>query len=242
MYKVLLLNGSPRKEKSCTLRVARKFAEGIKESRECSIEEICLADCRIKQCMGCLSCWGRTAGECVIKDDDIPMLKQKIMDADLIIEAFPLYFFGMPGTVKVFTDRMLSIMNTYEGQLPVEGTPFHGFRYDMSGKRFAIVSTCGYAQTDLIYDSLLSQLDCICGKENYYALLCPQGKLLSIPELWERMETYLEKYKAAGAELATTGELSDETIKNLRVAPLDERKFKILLEMFWRNEKSGKNV
>ena len=97
MYKVLLLNGSPRKEKSCTLRVARKFAEGIKESRECSIEEICLTDCRIKQCMGCLSCWGRTAGECVIKDDDIPVLKQKIMDADLIIEAFPLYFFVMPG-------------------------------------------------------------------------------------------------------------------------------------------------
>ena len=113
---------------------------------------------------------------------------------------------------------------------------------DMSGKRFVVVSTCGYAQTDLIYDSLLSQLDCICGKENYYALLCPQGKLLSIPELWERMETYLEKYKAAGAELGKTGELSDETVKNLRVAPLDERKFKILLEMFWRNEKSGKNV
>ena len=55
MYKILLLNGSPRKEKSCTLRVARKFAEGIKDSRECSIEEICLDDCRIKQCMGCLS-------------------------------------------------------------------------------------------------------------------------------------------------------------------------------------------
>ena len=56
------------------------------------------------------------------------------------------------------------------------------------------------------------------------------------------VRSVLEKYKAAGAELGKTGELSDETVKNLRVAPLDERKFKILLEMFWKNEMSGKNV
>lgn len=242
MYKVLLLNGSPRKENSCTLRVARKFVQGIKEARECSVEEVCLYDCRINQCTGCLSCWGRTAGECVVKNDDIPMLKQKIMEADVIVEAFPLYFFGMPGTVKVFTDRMLSIMNTYKGQLPVEGTPFHGFRYDMSGKHFVVISTCGYAQTDLIYDPLLAQLDCICGKDNYYALLCPQGKLLSIPELWERMETYIEKYKAAGAELAQSGEISSETVQNLRVAPFDDRRFRILLDMFWKQEMGIKDV
>ena len=237
VMKVLVLNGSPRREKSCTIRVAHKFVEGMKKAVDCSVEEINISDCKITPCLGCLSCWGRTEGECVIKNDDIPMLKQKIMEADVIIESYPLYFFGMPGTMKVFTDRMLSMMCTYEGQAPVVGQPFHGIRGDMSGKRFIIISTCGYAQTDLIYDSLLKEYDCICGADNYYALLCPQGKTLSVPELWERMDIYLEKYVDAGAELAATGKLGEDTILELRKPPFYERRFKLLLKKFWEDER-----
>ena len=238
-YKILLLNGSPRKEMSATIRVARKFAQGIKENKEnCEIEEINIADCNITPCLGCLSCWGRTEGECVIKNDDIVILKEKIMSADVIIESYPLYFFGMPGIMKVFTDRMLSMMNTYKGQSPVVGESFHGIRYDMTGKSFFIVSTCGYAQTDLIYDPLLKQYDCICGEGNYYALLCPQGKCMTIPELHERMEVFLEKYSEAGKEFALSGTLSEETVMNLRVPPFNERRFKLLLNKFWDDEKN----
>lgn len=238
--KVLLLNGSPRKEKSCTIRVARKFVDGLKAVTDCEVEEINLSDCNIKQCLGCLSCWGRTEGTCVIKDDDIPMLKEKVMGADVIIESFPLYFFGMPGVVKVYTDRMLSMMNTYEGQAPDVETSFHGIRdaEKLQGKSFFVVSTCGYAQTDLIYDPLLGQLDCICGPGNYYPLLCPQGKCMSIPELHDRMEVFLEKYVDAGREFASTGALTEDTIMNLRVPPFNERRFKLLLGQFWKNERN----
>jgi len=238
--KVLLLNGSPRKESSCTIRVARKFVDGLKAASDCEVEEINISDCNIKPCLGCLSCWGRTEGTCIIGDDDIPMLKKKVMEADVIIESFPLYFFGMPGEVKLFTDRMLSMMNTYEGQAPDVETSFHGIRdiEKFAGKSFFVISTCGYAQTDLIYDPLLKQLDCICGPGNYYPLLCPQGKCMSIPELHERMEGYLEKYVDAGREFASTGTLTEETIMNLRVPPFNERRFKLLLGQFWKNERS----
>ena len=79
--RVLLLNGSPRREKSCTIRVAHKFVDGLRAAGECEVEEINISDCRITPCLGCLSCWGRTEGECVIKNDDIPMLKEKILAA-----------------------------------------------------------------------------------------------------------------------------------------------------------------
>ena len=79
--RVLLLNGSPRKEKSCTIRVAHKFVDGLRAAGDCEVEEINISDCRITPCLGCLSCWGRTEGECVIKNDDIPMLKEKILAA-----------------------------------------------------------------------------------------------------------------------------------------------------------------
>lgn len=236
---ILVFNGSPRKEKSCTIRVTRKFVDGLKLVKDCSVEEINISDLKIRQCLGCLSCWGRTEGECVIHDDDMDGIKQKILAADVIIMSYPLYFFGMPGEVKVFTDRLLSMMCTYRGQSPVPGESFHGIRYDMTGKRFFVISTCGYAQTDLIYEPLLAQYDCICGRENYYALLCPQGKTMSIPELFDRMEGYLEKYVEAGKEFGTTGMLTEETIRNLRVAPFNERRFRLLLNKFWDDEKRG---
>lgn len=237
--KILVLNGSPRKEKSCTIRVTNKFIEGIQKETACEVETINIADCKITPCLGCLSCWGRTEGTCVIKNDDIPALKQKILDADVIIESYPLYFFGMPGAMKVFTDRMLSMMCTYEGQSPVVGTSFHGIRDNMEGKAFFVISTCGYAQTDLIYDPLLKEYDCICGEDNYYALLCPQGKTLSVPELWERMDAFLEKYLEAGREFARTGKLTKETILKLREAPFNERRFKLLLKKFWETEREA---
>ncbi|MDD6733371.1 MAG: flavodoxin family protein [Lachnospiraceae bacterium] len=239
---IIVLNGSPRKEKSCTTRVTEKFLEGIQRVENCEIERIDLNEADIRPCLGCLSCWGRTEGECIIKNDDILSIKEKILKADVIIESYPLYFFGMPGVVKVFTDRMLSMMCTYKGQSPQPGNSFHGIRDHMEGKSFFIISTCGYAQTEYIYEPLLAQYDCICGPGHYYALLCPQGKCLSIPELFDRMEVYLEKYALAGEEFARTGTLSSETVMNLRVPPFNERRFKLLLNKFWADEKEQKNV
>ena len=55
---------------------------------------------------------------------------KKILDAEIVIQAFLLYFFGVPGQVKLMTDRLLSMMNTYQGQhAPKDGAPAHGLRY-----------------------------------------------------------------------------------------------------------------
>ena len=242
--KILVLNGSPRRALSATLRVTEAFLRGLTAHVPCEVERINVSDLHVNPCLGCLSCWGRTEGTCVISDDDIPALKQKILDADVIIQSYPLYFFGMPGSVKVMTDRLLSMLCTYRGQTPTEGESFHGIRYDMSGKRFLLISTCGYAQTELIYDALLREYDCICGPRGYQALLCPQGKVFTVPELRERTDRYLEKYTAAGAEFAENGILSEQTLKNLQVPAFDDRRFRLLLNKFWSDEKgtAGKDT
>ena len=234
--KILLLNGSPRKTKSATYRVANAFLRGLTSLYPCAVEVVHISDLTIRPCLGCLSCWGRTEGRCVITDDDIPALKEKILSSDIVIQAMPLYFFGMPGTVKVMCDRLLSMLSTYRGQTPVAGQPFHGLRYPNEHRRFLLVSTCGYAQTDLIYDALLSEYDCICGAGNYQAILCPQGKVYTIPELHDRMETFLEKFADAGREFAAHGVLSNETLKELSVPPFNERRFRLLLNKFWADE------
>jgi multimeric flavodoxin WrbA len=221
------------------MRVTEAFLAGLTEEAGAEVEVIHLSDCRITPCAGCLSCWGRTEGECVIKNDDIPRIKEKILAADLVIESFPLYFFGMPGIVKVFTDRMLSMLCTYRGQAPVKGTSFHGIRAGVEGKKFVVISTCGYAQTDLVYDPLLAQLDIICGPGQYIPVLCPQGKTLRVPELTERIDRFLTKFTDAGRELRRTGALSPETVADLRKPPFPQRTFQRLLDKFWQDEQEG---
>lgn len=235
---ILILNGSPRKDASCTMKVTRAFLAGLTREGD-EVETVTLSDMNIRPCLGCLSCWGKTEGTCVIQNDDIPRIKEKILSADIVIESFPLYFFGMPGVVKVFTDRMLSMLSTYEGQLPVVGTSFHGIRPGVENKKFIVISTCGYAQTDLVYDPLLAQLDIICGVGHYTPILCPQGKTLNEPTVAHRIEKFLTKFTDAGNEFRETGRLSDETVMDLRRGPFPQRTFGILLSKFWEGERGG---
>lgn len=237
--KILVLDGSPRKDAGCTMRVTRAFLRGLVREGEDELEIIHLADCRITPCRGCLSCWGRTEGTCVIRDDDIPAIKARVLAADVVISSFPLYFFGMPGTVKLFTDRMLSMLSTYEGQRPVAGTSFHGIRPGVEGKKFIVVSTCGYAQTELVYDPLLAELDIICGVGAYTAVLCPQGKTLNEPTLRQKIDRFLVKYTDAGREFRETGALTPETVERLRKPPFSQRTFETLLSAFWAQERAG---
>lgn len=237
--RILVLDGSPRKDVGCTMRVTRAFLRGLVREGEDELEIIHLADCRITPCRGCLSCWGRTEGTCVIRDDDIPAIKARVLAADVVISSFPLYFFGMPGTVKLFTDRMLSMLSTYEGQRPVAGTSFHGIRPGVEGKKFIVVSTCGYAQTELVYDPLLAELDIICGVGAYTAVLCPQGKTLNEPTLRQKIDRFLVKYTDAGREFRETGALAPETVERLRKPPFSQRTFETLLSAFWAQERAG---
>ena len=133
--KILVLNGSPHKSASTTMAVTNAFVKGMCEGGEYESEIINISDLNVTPCMGCLSCWARTEGECVIKNDDMPAVKKRIEEADIIIESYPLYFFGMPGQMKLFTDRLLSMMCTYRGQKPPEnGESFHGIRNPKTGQ------------------------------------------------------------------------------------------------------------
>lgn len=102
MAKILVLNGSPHKSASTTMAVTNAFVKGMCEGGEYESEIINISDLNVTPCMGCLSCWARTEGECVIKNDDMPAVKKRIEEADIIIESYPLYFFWHAGTDEAF--------------------------------------------------------------------------------------------------------------------------------------------
>lgn len=234
--KVLVLNGSPRAERSNTLQLAKAFLEGFPNDTE--IEIVHIARLNIKPCLGCFSCWTKTPGKCVI-NDDMQTLYTKIEAADVIVESFPLYFFGMPSGFKAAVDRCLPFMKTYLGTDDKDGhSSFHELRDPaMYGKKLVLISTCGYVNAAPMYPALLKQYDLICGEGKYTAVLCPEGELFGYEGLAERQKRgYLADVEKAGAEFAANGKLSEETAAKLSKPVLSPSGFEKIVRSHWGGE------
>ena len=214
--KILLINGSPKGKRSNSLKLAYSFIEGFKngctnDEESLSIDELHVASMNIAACKGCFACWQKTPGICCIKDD-MQKVIGKLIDADLILWSFPLYYFNVPGILKNLIDRQLPMslpfMSSKENGY---GSGSHDSRYDMESKRHVLISTCGFYSAVGNYDSVLRMFDHFLGKGNYTTIFCGQGELFRVKELSARTDEYLSTVKCAGSEYAMTGTISEET-------------------------------
>lgn len=230
--KVLILNGSPKVGRSNTLNITKAFVSGFPSDTE--VEQIDIYKSDIKPCLGCFSCWSKTPGECVIKDD-MQEIYKKIEASDVIIESFPLYFFGMPSGVKAMTDRCLPFMLPYMGNIASGSASFHELRNEaMHEKRLVVISTCGYVETTPMFPALLKQYDLICGEGGYTPIICPEGELFIAEKAKRQREGYLSDIKNAGAEFSQNLSLSDETMKKISVPMLSPKGFEAITLAHWQ--------
>lgn len=100
MKNVLIISSSPRKNGNSDI-LCDRFAEGAKASGH-NAEKIFLADENIGYCRGCGAC--NKTHKCVQKDDMARIL-DKMVNADVIVLATPVYFYTMDGQMKTFIDR-----------------------------------------------------------------------------------------------------------------------------------------
>lgn len=80
--------------------LADEFVKGALEAGH-QVEKVCLYDA-IAFCTGCLSC--QKTGRCVIHDD-ADIIAQKMLTADVIAFATPIYYYEMCGQMKTLLDR-----------------------------------------------------------------------------------------------------------------------------------------
>ncbi len=109
MTKVIIINGSPRTEKSNTTFLMTPFIEGMKKA-EASVEMIYTKKLKILPCIGCFKCWGETIGECFIQDD-MQELYPKLKESDILILATPVYS-PLPGEMQNFINRLVPLIDS----------------------------------------------------------------------------------------------------------------------------------
>lgn len=216
--KILVINGSPKGSRSNSYQLTKAFLAGMKESLEnkneaFEIEELGVNQLEIHSCLGCFSCWGKTPGNCCIQDD-MSQVIQKLLWADITIWSFPLYYYTVPGGLKNLIDRQLPMVLPFMVENEKQtGNGGHPARYDMSGKRTVVISTCGFYTAEGNYDGVYSLFDHLCGKECYTTIFCGQGELFRVPELSKRTNEYLGYVQEAGKEYTSGGILAETRAK-----------------------------
>jgi len=126
MKKVLVLLGSPRKKGNSAI-LADQIAKGARSARA-KVETIYLQGMKIAPCKACDICRKKNSKGCSIKDD-MQGLYPKVIEADALVIASPVYWFTMSAQIKIFLDRL-------------HGLP--AYKEDtLIGKRVAIAMTYG---------------------------------------------------------------------------------------------------
>ncbi len=132
--KVFVISASPRKDgNSDTL--CNEFVRGAQESGN-DVEKVRLSEKNIGYCKGCGVC--NNTHKCVQKDDMAELL-DKMIKADVIVFATPVYFYTMDAQLKTFIDRSVP-------------------RYtEISGKEFYYITTA--AETDeKMFDKVIESI------------------------------------------------------------------------------------
>lgn len=152
---VLILSSSPRaKGNSDTL--CDEFAKGAVSGGH-TAEKVFLKSMDIHYCTGCGYCANRQ-GSCT-QADDMRLLRTKMLAADVIVLATPIYFYTMCGQLKTFIDR-----NCF-------------FYTELSGKEFYYIMTAADGDTaamDRTVEELRGYLSCLDGAKEK-GILCATG-------------------------------------------------------------------
>lgn len=108
MAKILILNGSPRKN-GATSSLMKAFTEGARENGN-EVKEVYIDSIHINACIGCDSCM-RTHAGCVQKNDDMAIIYDDLSWSDVVVFVSPQFWGTITGQLKIVVDRMFAWFN-----------------------------------------------------------------------------------------------------------------------------------
>lgn len=135
--KIVVVNGSARKGNTRTALEA--FEKGASKKHE--VEVLAADRLKIAACKGCGVC--QCSKGCVDQDDTNPVI-DKLVAADMIVFATPVYWWGMTAQLKQVIDkcycRGLQLKGKKIGILVVGGAPVDNVQYELIRKQFACMA------------------------------------------------------------------------------------------------------
>ena len=111
--KILVINGSPRGARSNTLRLTRAFTRGLCAAAPGSeVEELDLRCMNLHECSGCFTCWTKTPGRCVIRDDTVKVYPL-IAQSDAVLYVSRIKYGGYDTVMKTMLERAIPVQQAF---------------------------------------------------------------------------------------------------------------------------------
>ena len=235
--KIVVFDGGPRTtEFSKTTFIVNQFCQGAK-SEGAAIEYIKLKDCKIKSCVGCYTCWTKTPGECIFKDD-MADLREKYRKADLVILASPLYIFNVTGLMKNFLDRLLPNMKPY--MLIDDGVTKHPHRFAEDKEQgFVVFSAAGFPEVEHNFDGLKGMFRCWHSHSEKSFLMgefyMPGAELIAQQVYSERRQKIEQACFQAGKQAVAQGKIDSGYMQTVANMEITQTKFQEQADYFWES-------
>ncbi len=214
--KILAFNASPRKSRGTTDVLMEAFIDGAKKSNA-DVEKHHIVDLDIDGCLSCFTCWWKTPGVCVHRDD-MDWIIPKLSEADILLFGTPIY----GRNITHYMQRMVE--RTFPLSLPEmfvkDGQTSHPSR-PRKIPSLVLVSTCGFP--DLNNFTIVKAM-----YPTAVHILLPASQMLYNDEGKEYLSDFLEAIKLTGQRMADGKEIPESLKDKLIVEYSDEMKSTVI--------------
>lgn len=228
--KVFAINSSPRGGgQSKTEWILDRLVEGMRDAGA-DVDVVALRKKKVNFCIGCFTCWTKTPGICVHKDDMTKELFPKYIEADLTVFASPLYHYTLNAQMKAFIERTLPVLQPFFEQR--DGKTRHPLRHKVPAA--VTVSVAGFPE-DSVFDQLSHYMRFMF-KDRLWAEIYRAGaESLMMGAKKDVREKIANAVQQAGRELVTQKAVTTETLTQIK-QPLikDKGSFREMGNLFWK--------
>ena len=225
IMKIIAFNGSPRKQHGMTDHLLDMFLDSA-EATGAEVTKHYITDLDINGCTGCFSCWWKTPGKCIHRDD-MDWVLPAILESDITVFATPVYHDNIIHYLQRLRERTLPL--ALPEFILTDGETTHPGRYNKSRKT-VIIATAGFPESSafevterLFRDATHIHLPS--------SVMLVHGKELPI------IQGFMDAVKTAAERLVKGEELDDDLKSRLKVVYPPEVKEMIINQ---HNEMSEK--
>jgi putative NADPH-quinone reductase len=210
--KNLVINGSPRRKNGLTYFYLQYLIKGIEQAGvEVEVIDIYDKKFNIGPCRGCFTCWTKTKGKCVIKDNANELI-EKVNNSYLTIYAFPLYIDSVPAKMKAFLDRQfITVMPVF---VPYHNLTRHPIR-NTKERYMALFSISGFPEIEH-FRPVVETFKGIARNSHrplIANILRPGAESFTAPPYRNYLKEILSSLEQAGRELVEQGKVSKRILK-----------------------------
>ncbi len=227
--KVLAINSSARVGgESKTEVMLNALVQGMREAGA-TVEVENLHKRKINYCVGCFTCWTKTPGKCIHKDDMSLEIIPRLLSCDLLVLATPLYHYTVNARLKTFIERTLpSVLPFFE---KVQGVTSHPMRQETPP--VVVLSVAGFPEPS-VFDQLSSYLRFIYGKKLIGEIYRTAAEIMEEEGESRKVQDILEATVQGGRELAKNLAIAPATLERMLQPLTDFENLSTLGNIFWK--------